>query len=192
MQEVVVASEDEEEATPGDCLSVRCSRQRKEPGWLVGEHRHVIFTGGGDDECRNDDCLAITLAAEGSEEWSEDDIRLPFVQEPSFCGVFTKDCFLPAVVDRVRGFRTALRRLDACILVNLLSERSTLTSINKKLTCSSTAVLLLLKFSCEHWWIVFRSCFPKNTCAITTAFSISSRKQENTDRVTTALEDPSQ
>jgi hypothetical protein len=120
LEEAPEAFEDEADADPNG-FPVRWWRQRKEPGWLVGEHRQVTFAGG-DDEW--DDFLAITLVAEGR-EWSKEEIRLPFVVT-SFWGV-TKDCFLPEVVEeRERGFKTALRRFEACILVDLLKPGTTM------------------------------------------------------------------
>lgn len=120
LEEAPEAFEDEADADPNG-FPVRWWRQRKEPGWLVGEHRQVTFAGG-DDEW--DDFLAITLVAEGR-EWSKEGIRLPFVVT-SFWGV-TKDCFLPEVVEeRERGFKTALRRFEACILVDLLKPGTTM------------------------------------------------------------------
>jgi len=117
----------EEEADDLNAFSARCRRQRKEPGWLVGEHRQTILTAGGDDGwC--EDFFAITLA-EGFGKSGDEILRFPLVETTSFCWgvvvVVVRDCPLPedVVEERLRGFRTALRRFEACILANLFSER---------------------------------------------------------------------
>lgn len=84
-----------------------CSRwnlQRKDPGWFVGEHIHVIFTGDEDDET---DFLGET-DAEGRRPSGDDARSLPLPP-------FTLDLLLE-LADNERGLSTAFNKFEACIL----------------------------------------------------------------------------
>lgn len=87
-------------ATTSRCFWARWNLQRNEPGWFVGEHIHVIFTG--EDDLF--DARSFGRRLSGDRERRDD-------------GPSDTVGLLPTLVWRDRGLRTALRSLEAFMMI---------------------------------------------------------------------------
>lgn len=104
-------------ATTAACFCARWNLQRKEPGWFVGEHIHVIFTG---VEDRFDPSVEVGSRLSGDNDRLED-------------GPSVVVGALPRFVCRERGRKTALRSFEAFMMTPLPDKKQLHRKLRQRL-----------------------------------------------------------